>query len=105
MVDKANSGYKAERMKQYEKDGVTMVWHYNAFLSYDVEPVKEVVLLMDEETANLTQVECNAYLLEARVQKADEVFEQMRLTEQLYANALALWEEQREKETNLDKRA
>ena len=92
---------------QYEKDGVTMVWHYNAFLSYDVEPVEEVCVLLDAETANHAQVECNAYFLETRSQNVDVdgVFEQMKLTERLYANALALWEDDQEKDLTLDKRA
>ena len=80
-----------------------MAWRYNAFFSYDVEPVEEVCVRLDEEAVNHAQVEWNSYLIETRKQNIEEVFDQLRLTEQLYANALALWEEA-EKENAIDKR-
>ena len=89
----------------YEKDGVTMVWHYNAFLSYGPEPVEEKRVWLDEETANLKQVELNAYFLENGTPSEDVAVEQNRLVEGLYASALAFWVEKEEKEKVLDQRA
>ena len=87
------------------EDGVSMVWHYNAFLSYAVEPVKEELVWLDTETANLTQVDLNAYFLENGTPGEDAVFEQIKLADQLYANALAFWEDDDKKDQSLDKRA
>ena len=81
-----------------------MVWHYNAFLSYGVEPVEEKRVWLDAETANLTQVDLNAYFLHQGVLCDDGVFEQIRLADQLYANAKELWEDE-SKQNTLDRRA
>ena len=82
-----------------------MVWHYNAFLSYEPEPVEEKRVWLDQETANLKQVDLLAYFLANGTPAEDAVVEQNRLVEGLYATALAFWEEEEEKETKLDKRA
>jgi len=70
-----------------------MVWHYNAFLSYDVKPVEEQRVWLDEDTANQTQVDVNAFFLQNGIPSEDEIVEQMKLAESLYANARVLWEE------------
>ena len=82
-----------------------MVWHYNAFLSYNTVPVEEERVWLDAETANLKQVDLNAYFLENGTPNEDTAVEQNRLVEGLYATALALWEEKEGKETVLDRRA
>ena len=88
-----------------EKDGVTMVWHYNAFLSYSPEPVEEKRVLLDNETAILKQVDLNAYFIANGTPCEDAAIEQGRLVEELYATALALWEESNDEEKVLDQRA
>ena len=93
-------------MATFRKDGVTMVWHYNAFLTYDVKPAEETRVLLDEATANNTQVDVNAFFLENGKPTENDVIEKSKLTESLYANALALWDEPEEKEkVVLDRRA
>ena len=82
-----------------------MVWHYNAFLSYNKEPVEEKRVWLDPETANLKQVDLNAYFLENGTPSEDAAVEQNRLVEGLYATALNMWEEKEEKEKVLDRRA
>ena len=83
-----------------------MVWHYNAFLSYEVKPAEETRNLLDEVTANNTQVDVNAFFLENGMPSGDETVEKSKLTESLYANAMALWEESEEHEKSvLDRRA
>ena len=83
-----------------------MVWHYNAFLSYDVKPAEEKRPMLDQETANNTQVEVNAFFLENGMPAGDASVEKSKLTESLYANALAMWEEPEEEEKAvLDRRA
>ena len=89
----------------YEKDGVIMVWHYNAFLSYGPKPVEEKRVWLDPETANLKQVDLNAYFLENGTPSEDVVIEQGRLVGGLYAMALSEWEEKKEQEKILDRRA
>ena len=89
----------------YEKDGVTMVWRYNAFLSYSLEPVEEERVLLDNETAVLKQVDLNAYFIANGTPREDAAIEQGRLAEELYATALALWEDDSENEKVCDKRA
>ena len=89
----------------YKEDGVAMVWHYNAFLSYEPEPVEEKRIWLDQETANLKQVDLLAYFLANGMPSEDAVIEQTKLTEGLYANALALWKEDPEEKKVLDKRA
>ena len=83
-----------------------MVWHYNAFLSYDVKPVEEKRVWLDAETANMTQVDVNAFFLQNGIPTEDESVEQVKLVESLYANAKTLWREKiEEKEVTLDRRA
>ena len=82
-----------------------MVWHYNAFLSYNTVPVEEERVWLDAETANLKQVDLNAYFLENGTPSEDSLVEQNKLVEGLYATALAFWEEKEEKEKVLDRRA
>ena len=90
---------------QDKKAGVVVVWRYHAYLTHDVEPVEEEREWLDTETANLKQVDLNAYFLVNGTPSQDGVFEQRKLTEQLYANAMACWEEPGEKDNTLDKRA
>ena len=90
---------------QDKEAGVVVVWRYNAYLTHDVEPVEEKREWLDAETANLKQVDLNAYFLVNGTPGQDEAFEQRKLTEQLYANALANWEEDGERDNTLDKRA
>ena len=102
----AIEGYRATLRSAAEKAGVTVVWHYNAFLSHTVEPVEEERVWLDVDIANQTQVDVNAYLLHNGLQPESEYMEQLKLAESLYANACALWEEEAEgKETTLDRRA
>ena len=87
-----------------------MVWHYNAFLSYEAKPVEEKRVWLDSETANMTQVDVNAYLLENAVPAVpilNEQSEQINLAESLYATALTLWEKENEEKEKkaLDRRA
>ena len=82
-----------------------MVWHYNAFLSYDVKPVEEKRVWLDADTANMTQVDVNAFFLQNGLPAEDEGVEQLKLAESLYANAKVLWREEEEKEVTLDRRA
>ena len=88
-----------------KEDGDPMIWHYNAFLSYEPEPVEEKRVWLDQETANLKQVDLLAYFLANGTPAEDVVVEQNRLVEGLYATALSFWEEKEEKEKVLDKRA
>ena len=88
----------------HEGDGVTMVWHYNAFLAYSPQPVEEKRVWLDTETANLQQVDLNAYFLANGTPSEDASVEQVKLAEELYASALSLWEEEKEEKV-LDKRA
>lgn len=90
---------------QCKRDGVTMVWHYNAFLSYDIEPVEEERVWLDAETAQQKQVDLNAYFIANGTPNDDRVFDQMKLAGQLYANAQVLWDDQEQKDSTLDKRA
>ena len=96
-------------MSRIRKDGVSMVWHYNAFLSYEAKPVEEKRVWLDPETANMTQVDVNAYLLENAVPAVpvlNEQSEQINLAESLYATALTLWEDRSQEEKKaLDRRA
>ena len=99
------NGYKCKLDDQCEKDGVTMVWHYNVFLSYDVEPVEEKRVWLDADTANLTQVDLNAYFLSQGKPCDDGAIEQLKLVDQLYASAMGLWKEETKKDYTLDRRA
>ena len=87
-----------------EKDGVTMVWHYNAFLSYEAEPVEEERVWLDPETANLKQVDLNAYVMTIRGKKEDPVVGRIKSAEFRYAAALAFMNEEEEKAVSLDRR-
>lgn len=83
-----------------------MVWHYNAFLSYDVKPVEEKREWLDADTANMTQVDVNAFFLQNGMPTEDESVEQVKLVGSLYANAKVLWQEkENEREVTLDRRA
>ena len=88
-----------------EKDGVIMVWHYNAFLSYVPQPVEEKRDWLDPEIANQKQVDLNAYFLANGTPSEDAVIEQLRLAEELYATALTFWKDDEGREKVLDKRA
>ena len=81
-----------------------MVWHYNAFLSYDVKPVEEERVWLDADTANMTQVDVNNFFLQNGMPTESENGEQVKLAESLYANAKILWREEGKKETALDRR-
>ena len=62
--------------------------------------------MLDEATANNTQVDVNAFFLENGKPCGDEAVEKSKLTESLYAIALALWEDQVADEKGvLDRRA
>ena len=83
-----------------------MVWRYNAFLPYEVKPVEEEQVWLDTDTANMIQVDVNAFYLEHGMPEEVGTVEQMKLTESLYANAKELWQNNDEvKETLLDRRA
>ena len=82
-----------------------MVWHYNAFLSYDVKPVEEERVWLDADAANLTQVDVNAFFLQNGMPSENKKVEQIKLAESLYANAKVLWQEETKKEVSLDQRA
>ena len=82
-----------------------MVWHYNAFLSYDVKPVEEERVWLDADTANMTQVDVNNFFLQNGMPIENENMEQVKLVESLYANAKVLWQEEEKKEAVLDRRA
>ena len=84
----------------------TLVWHYNAFLSYGVKPVEEKRVWLDNDIANETQVDVNVFLLQNGLPAEMETIEQLKLAESLYANAQMLWQENEDKkEKTLDRRA
>ena len=91
-------------VRLYGKDGVGMVWHYNAFLAYSPQPVEEKRVWLDTDTANLQQVDLNAYFLANGTPSENAIIEQGRMAEGLYASALAFWEDNKEEKV-LDKRA
>lgn len=83
-----------------------MVWHYNAFLSYEAEPVEEERVWLDADTANQTQVDLTAYLMAKRTTKMDPVMGQLRSAEFRYNAAHSFMdEEDSEKPVTLDQRA
>ena len=82
-----------------------MVWHYNAFLSYEAEPVEEERVWLDADTANLQQVDLTAYLLAERSKKKDPVMDQIRSAEFRYSASSSVWEEEEEKPVTMDRRA
>ena len=88
-----------------KKVGVTVVWHYNAFLSYNVKPVEEKREWLDADAANMAQVDLNAFFLQNGMPTEDGSVEQLKLVESLYANAKNLWQENaEEKEGVLDRK-
>ncbi len=73
-----------------------MVWHYNAFLSYEAEPVEEERVWLDADTANQTQVDLTAYLMAKRTSKMDPLAGRLRSAEFRYNAAHSYMEEDEE---------
>ena len=89
-----------------QKAGVTVVWHYNAFLSYDVKPVEEERVWLDADTANQTQVDVNSFLLQGGINYVSNALECSMHRGALFSNAQRYEkEEETEKESTLDCRA
>ena len=70
-----------------------------------IKPVEEERVWLDNETANLTQVDLNAYFLTNGTPNEAAVFDQMQLAGQLYVNASTEWVENDDRTGALDKRA